>query len=179
MGFKRTISIDTTAGLPSRGIHVAECIEAELQPIKGGPNKGEDNLVLNFSTQTPGEKGRRVKTWIALLPQTAWKYTRVFQAFGVKPKKDGDTDLAITDKMFVGKQVRIQVDHSENNSGEPMAEITAILPLGDGKSKLIEDVDDDEDLDVTPASSKSRKRSAPEPEDDDEAESSIDDDLPF
>lgn len=168
MGFKLTVETDNTAGIPSKGIHRAKCVKAEQREVKNGPNQGAPMIYLQFEILTAGDKGKRVNHNITILPQTAWKYSREFAAFGIDISKK---KTPVTEKSFEGKTVRVQISEDEYQ-GEPRARVDRILP--DGKSAPATKKADDTKEDA------SEETPAEEPEatgsgDEDKAE----DDLPF
>lgn len=140
MGFRRKVNYSEDADLVSKGVHVARCVEADLKPIRNNPE--DDNLVLTFEILTPGHKGRKLMNWTPLSEAAEGIASRVFKAFEVPLPKKGK-QVEISDDMFIGKKVKLKVDH-EVYEGELRANIKRIMPLGDGKSELVKDADGEE-----------------------------------
>ena len=187
--FKVELDLDQSSTPPSKGMHVAKVMEAEVADNKAKDGK---NLVLTFAIQTKGETGRRVTLWQSLKPQVAWRYSQVLAAFGFQ-----GTTAVIQRKDFVGKLVKVQISHEDVN-GETRASVDRVLPhitaeTQARKSKAVEaeaedteDEDDDDEEEVVvskpkpKAKPKRKPAPAPEPEpeeeeDDDEDEDEEDD----
>ena len=160
--FKVTIALDESASVPSKGLHRARCISAEVKENKA---KDGDNLVLDFEILTPAEKGRRVTLFQSLKESVAWRYTQVFAAFGLR-----GASVTITNSDFVGKTVKLQISHGDYN-GDTRANIDRVLPDGDkatakassAKAAQDEPLAGDEDDDDEPAAPVVRKAKKPAP----------------
>ena len=122
--FNFTLDVDTTAGLISKGLHLAECVDVDLSDNKAGDGK---NLVLKFKILTPGESGRQITLYQSLKKTVAWKYTQTLAAFGVDTSKE---QVAIKRSLFVGKRVRLQISHSDYQ-GSDRAQIENLLRIED------------------------------------------------
>lgn len=204
--FDIDLSLDSSVGQVSAGVHRFKCIKAVVEPNKA---KDGHNLVLTLEVAGGKEKGRQVRTWISLKESARWKLTEVVQAFGGKTKetKDG-VRVRLRPDMFVNRFVRANIV-VEDYQGEDRASVDRILPdeavsrpkpkavdmMDDDDDTELEDLEDDlgddEDEEEEPAprrasakSDKSGKKRKPEPEpeeddEDEEDEDDIEDDLPF
>lgn len=199
--FDIDLSLDSSVGQVSAGVHRFKCIKAVVEPNKA---KDGHNLVLTLEVAGGKEKGRQVRTWISLKESARWKLTEVVQAFGGKTKetKDG-VRVRLRPDMFVNRFVRANIV-VEDYQGEDRASVDRILPdeavsrpkpeavdmMDDDDDTELEDLEDDlgdEDEEPTPrrASAKTdrggkKSKPDPEPEEDDEDEDDdIEDDLPF
>ena len=126
------IPLDLTAGTVSAGVHRAKCTEAKFEANK---MRDGNNLVLEFEILTPGEEGRKLKMWQSMKPTVAWRYTKVFDAFG-EYERDAKGNAVFASegafiKHFVNRSVKLQVSHSDYQ-GEARAQIDNVLPDGDG-----------------------------------------------
>lgn len=127
MSFQLTVNTDQTQGTVSKGIHLAKCIKAEVKENKA---KDGQNLVLDFEILTPGEQGRRVRLYQSLKDSVAWRYTKVFQAFGVDTSKG---KAQITQRTFEGQKVRVAIDH-DDWQGETRSTVADVLPVREGST---------------------------------------------
>lgn len=197
--FDIDLSLDSSVGQVSAGVHRFKCIKAVVEPNKA---KDGHNLVLTLEVAGGKEKGRQVRTWISLKESARWKLTEVVQAFGGKTKetKDG-VRVRLRPDMFVNRFVRANIV-VEDYQGEDRASVDRILPdeavsrpkpeavdmMDDDDDTELEDLEDDlGDEDEEPAprrasakTDKGGKKSKPEEDDEDEDEDDdIEDDLPF
>lgn len=152
MGFKMDLPADQSRILMSKGIHVAKCVKVESKDS----SNNNPMLVFRYESLSPGEEGRTVFDNVVITPQMAWRYSKVFAAYGLQPK-GAKGFVGVSEKSFEGKKVRLVIEH-EDYKGEPQARVREVLPLGDGKAALQQaepavSSDDDEpqnvaDLDV-------------------------------
>ena len=175
--FKIQLDLDQSSVVPSKGMHLAKVVEAEVKDNKA---KDGQNLVLTFQVQTKGEEGRRVTLWQSLKPQVAWRYSQVRAAFGFQ-----GASATVQRSDLVGKLVKIQISH-EDVSGETRASVDRVLPhitaaaaatntARKAKAVVAEDDDDEDEEDdddevvvVSKPKTAKRKKVVEEPEEDEE-----------
>lgn len=128
--FNISLPADQSRVTASKGIHVATCKKVESKTSSAQ----NPMLVFLYESNSPGEEGRTVFDNVVITQNMAWRYTKVFAAYGIKPHpKDGFKNLK--PGMFVGKKVRLVIEH-EDYQGEMRARVREVLPLGDGKSAV-------------------------------------------
>lgn len=187
----RDLRLDADQGdlVASKGTHQARCVKAEYKEAKSG----NPMLVLRYEILTPGEEGRVVFDNVVLIPSVAFRYTRVFHAFGIKPDKRGGYS-GLSEDMFEGKRVVLVVNH-EDWEGETRARVQEVRPAGaerpapvKAKTKAkakpepeIEDEIEDEDEEVVeeeapkPKKRKAKRKPEPEPEPEEDEDEDEDD----